>query len=68
MQRTVRDGPWYRYPMVWLVITPPVGAVIAGIITMVLILQAPERDVRIPHPTAAIIHGNAHSSVMPPVD
>jgi hypothetical protein len=68
MKIPAHDGPWYRHPLMWLVVTPPVGAVIAGVVTMVLILQAPERDVRIPHPTQAVIHGNAHSSVMPPVD
>lgn len=68
MKRQIKAGPWYRYPLVWMVITPPVGAVIAGVVTMVLILQAPERDVRIPHPRAAIIHGNAHGSLLPPVD
>ncbi len=68
MHRLAHDGPWYRHPLMWLVVAPPVGSVIAGIVTAVLILRAPERDVRIPHPVAAVIHGNAHSSVMPPVD
>ena len=34
---------WYRHPMVWLVIAPPIGSVIAGIITMILILNHPDR-------------------------
>ena len=33
---------WYRHPMMWLVIAPPVGSVIAGIITMILILEHPD--------------------------
>jgi hypothetical protein len=59
---------WYHQPMMWLVITPPVASVIAGIITAWLILQNPEADVRVPHPTAAVIHGNAQSSVVPPAE
>ncbi len=68
MNRKANDGPWYRYGFMWLVIAPPLGAVVAGVITMVLILQAPERDVRLPHPAAVVIHGNAHGSLLPPVD
>ena len=60
--------PWYRYGIMWLVIAPPIGAVIAGVITMILILQAPDKDVRTPHPTIAVIHGQAHNSVVPPAD
>jgi len=60
--------PWYRYPIMWLVVAPPLGAVIAGIITMALILQAPDKDVRTPHPTITVIHGQSHNSVVPPAD
>lgn len=66
MQLQNSDGPWYSHPIMWMVVAPPIGAVLAGILTMALILRAPERDVRIPHPDAAVIHGNAHSSVVPP--
>jgi hypothetical protein len=57
---------WYRYPMVWLVITPPLGSVIAGIITLVLILNHPDKDVRTPHPTLPVLHGSTANSVVPP--
>ena len=60
--------PWYRYGIMWLVVAPPIGAVIAGIITMVLILQNPDKDVRTPHPTMIVIHGQSQNSVVPPAD
>jgi hypothetical protein len=60
--------PWYRYPIMWLVVAPPVGAVIAGIITMILILQHPDRDVRTAHATTAVIQGHASNSVVPPAE
>ena len=59
---------WYRHPMMWLVIAPPVGSVIAGIITMILILKHPDPDVRTPHPTLPVLHGSAANSVVPPAD
>jgi len=59
---------WYRYPMMWLVIAPPVGSVIAGIITMVLILAHPDPDVRTPHPMLPVLHGSTANSVVPPAD
>jgi hypothetical protein len=58
--------PWYCHPMMWLVIAPPVGSVIAGIITMVLILKHPDADVRVPHPTLPVLHGSTANSVVPP--
>ena len=36
------EKAWYRHPMMWLVIAPPVGSVIAGIVTMILILKHPD--------------------------
>jgi membrane protein required for beta-lactamase induction len=63
-----RIDPWYRHPIMWLVVAPPVGAVIAGIITLGLILQRPEPEVRTQRPAAAVIHGNGSSSVVPPAD
>jgi hypothetical protein len=60
--------PWYRQPMMWLVIAPPLFSVIAGIITAWLIMQNPERDVRIPHPDQAVIHGSARNSIVPPAE
>jgi hypothetical protein len=60
--------PWFRYPIMWLVIAPPVGSVIAGIITMVLILKHPDPDVRTPHPTLSVLHGSTANSVVPPAE
>jgi hypothetical protein len=60
--------PWYRYPMMWLVIAPPVGSVIAGIITMVLILKHPDPVVSTPHPMLPVLHGSTANSVVPPAD
>ena len=59
---------WYRYPMMWLVIAPPVGSVIAGIITFVLILQHPDPVIRTAPATAAILHGSTANSVVPPAE
>jgi hypothetical protein len=60
--------PWYRHPMVWLTIAPPLGSVIAGIITMILILMHPDREVRTPHPTLPVLHGSRANSIVPPAD
>jgi len=68
MNATQDDGPWYRHPMMWLVIAPPTAAVIAGIVTMTLILQHPDPEVRVPHPGAAVIHGHGAGSLVPPAD
>lgn len=55
--------PWYSYPIVWLVIAPPLGSVIAGIITFILIIHHPDRVLDTHAPVA-----HASSSVMPPQD
>jgi hypothetical protein len=65
--RTV-DSCWYRQPMMWLVIAPPLASVIAGMVTLWLILRNPEADVRVPHAAAAVIHGNPSNSVVPPAE
>jgi hypothetical protein len=58
------SGPWYRYGIVWLVLAPPVGAVLAGIVTFILILQHPDPVLsRAPAEPAHV-----SSSVMPPTD
>lgn len=59
---------WYRYPIMWLVIAPPVGSVIAGIITMVLILQHPDPVIATAPATVAVLHGGTANSVVPPAD
>ncbi len=42
MSHTLPDStPWYRQPWPWLLIIPPLGAVIGGIITIVLAIQSP---------------------------
>ena len=58
--------PWYRYPIVWWVLMPPSLTVIAGMIALALILTHPDADVRTPHPTTAVVYGQAHNSVVPP--
>ena len=58
---------WYRHPMVWVVLAPPIGSVIAGVITMILILNHPDREVRT-HPTTAVLHGSRANSIVPPAD
>lgn len=59
---------WYRHPMVWLTLAPPVGSVIAGIITMILILTHPDREVRTPHATVPVLHGSSANSIVPPAE
>ncbi len=60
--------PWYRHPMVWLTLAPPAGSVIAGIITMILILTHPDREVRTPHPAVPVLHGSPANSIVPPAE
>jgi hypothetical protein len=59
---------WYRYPLVWLVIAPPAGTVIAGIITLVLILEHPDPVIQTPHAARPVIHGSTSNSVVPPAE
>jgi hypothetical protein len=60
--------PWYHYPIMWLVIAPPVGSVIAGIITFVLILQHPDPVIRTPHAALPVLQGSTANSVVPPAE
>jgi hypothetical protein len=60
----VPSAAWYRHPMVWLMLTPPVGAVIAGVITMMLILKHPDPVLS----TQAVLEHKVSTSVMPPAD
>ena len=59
---------WYRYPIMWLVIAPPVGAVIAGIITFILILEHPDPVIPVPHAQMPVLHGSTANSVVPPAE
>ena len=59
---------WYRYPIMWLVIAPPVGSVIAGIITFVLILAHPDPVIRTAPATVAVLRGGTANSVVPPAE
>jgi hypothetical protein len=59
---------WYRYPMMWLVIAPPVGSVIAGIITFILILKHPDPVLPTRQAVVSVLHGNTSNSVVPPAD
>lgn len=68
MKPQPQHQPWFNYPIMWLVVAPPLLSVVAGVITMVLILKAPEADVRIPHPKAVVLNGNAAGSLLPPKD
>jgi hypothetical protein len=59
---------WYRYPIMWLVIAPPLGSVIAGIITFVLILEHPDPVIKTAPATVAVLHGSTANSVIPPAE
>jgi hypothetical protein len=54
--------------MMWLVIAPPVGSVVAGIITFVLILKHPDPVLTTPRAAASGLHGSAANSVVPPAE
>jgi hypothetical protein len=59
--------PWYRYSIMWLVVSLPIGAVLAGIVTFVLILRHP--DPVIPHDeNPAVARAHPSNSVVPPTD
>ena len=57
---------WYRHPIMWLVVAPPVGSVIAGIITFVLILKHPDPVIITAPATVAVLRGGTANSVVPP--
>jgi hypothetical protein len=59
---------WYRYPIMWLVIAPPLGSVVAGIITFVLILEHPDPVIKTAPATVAVLHGGTANSVVPPAE
>jgi hypothetical protein len=59
---------WYRYPIMWLVIAPPVVSVIAGIITFVLILEHPDPVIKTAPATVAVLRGGTANSVIPPAE
>ncbi len=50
MSRKSPDGatPWYRYPMVWLVIGGPAIVVVAGIVTAVIAYRGADPVVTVP--------------------
>ena len=59
---------WYRYPIMWLVIAPPLGSVIAGIITFALILEHPDPVIKTAPASMAVLHGSTANSVVPPTE
>jgi len=36
------SGPWWRYPLVWMLIAGPACVVVAGFVTLWLVLRAPD--------------------------
>ncbi len=69
MSTPAMTRPWYRHPMVWMVIALPASAVLGCAITIFLVLQAPDRDVRAAEARARpVIHGHAANSVLPPAE
>lgn len=42
MNEPATSGPWWRYPLVWLVIAGPAAVVLASIATVWLALRTPE--------------------------
>ncbi len=68
MQADRPDKSWYRHPIMWLVIGPPVGSLIAGAITFVLILKHPDPVIQVPHAAVPVLHGSTANSVVPPAE
>ena len=63
-----RAQAWYHYPIMWLVVGGPVGAVIAGIITFALILAHPDPVIDTMHPAAQVLQGGTTNPMAPPAD
>jgi hypothetical protein len=42
MNEITTSHPWWRYPMVWMVIAGPAMVVVAGVVTMFLALSSPD--------------------------
>lgn len=59
---------WYHYPIMWLVLALPAGAVVAGIVTFVIILKHPDPEVSRPDAASAAGRVHAPNSVRPPAD
>jgi len=59
-------APWYRYPIMWLVVGLPMSVVIACIVTYVLLLQHP--DPVVPHAPVSSSSPAHHAtnSIQPP--
>jgi hypothetical protein len=68
MKNVQASKAWYRYPVMWLVIAPPLGSVIAGIITLVLILEHPDPVIKTAPATVSVLHGSTANSVVPPTE
>lgn len=62
------EKAWYRHPMMWLVIAPPVGSVIAGIVTMILILKHPDPVLDRSRPVVAAQPAVKANLILPPTD
>lgn len=43
---TTTSAPWYRYPIVWLIVAIPASAVFVGITLLTLAIRVPESVVR----------------------
>jgi uncharacterized protein len=43
MDERASDRPWWREPMMWLVLGGPAAVVVAGIATAVIAVQRPDR-------------------------
>ncbi len=46
MQPDTTRKPWFREPWLWLVVAPPLAAVVGGLATLVLAISRPDADVR----------------------
>ncbi len=66
MNTPAQSLPWYRYPIVWLVVGLPASVVIACIVTYILLLEHP--DPVVPHSqvsSSSPVH-HATNSIQPP--
>lgn len=49
MNKTEHTRPWYREPLMWLVLGLPATVVVAGLATLAIAVQNPETLVSAPH-------------------
>lgn len=67
IKRSAHDHTvWYRQFWLWVVIAFPTSAVIAGFVTLWLVLRSPNQDIASPHAREPVNDVVGRNSVAPP--